>query len=482
MTILFLLIFILWGCGEDADTLAQSSNPPGGFVENQGTAARLKMTLSQIQAFVPATRASFTFPAPYNTRGYRITIPSDCPSSNDCVSYVGYSYWPRMNNHANDSFMYIVLNLSVLRSAAGMTLYRLDKNTFVVTKVGNLFPPGTPEQTFSGEHYYFSFNQPYRFYFNTDTRLRSFDIGTQQFAVHVNILNRNYVNSLGQQVSLGCTSSSCDRRLHQTHVNGNDTVFAGTLTNLAGSPLGCWVYRATVDQFRFYPSVGTFDECNLDRSGRYTISLENLGTPGDSLGNRIFDNTTGVEILRKTGPSGTLGHLDMGYEYALGADNNGPVPPNPNSTTKMFLASALTNQLIHFNTTWDIVTMNHPSHTNARPTTEIPIANQFFCGSNADSGSWANEIMCAKVDGSVTPLRQLVVAPVMTDVNASGGNWQQADQYDVQPKGHLDPTGRYFLWTTNMRSSRMDAFIAEVPSHLLTDQSAPLPPANLRVQ
>jgi hypothetical protein len=36
---------------------------------------------------------------------------------------------------------------------------------------------------------------------------------------------------------------------------------------------------------------------------------------------------------------------------------------------------------------------------------------------------------------------QLIVAPVMTDLNAGGGG----DDYAKAPKGNLDITGRYFI-------------------------------------
>src|SRR5437867_12773187 len=46
-----------------------------------------------------------------------------------------------------------------------------------------------------------------------------------------------------------------------------------------------------------------------------------------------------------------------------------------------------------------------------------------------------SEIACFPLDGS---LRVLVVAPVMTNLNASGGG----DDYSKEPKGNLDVTDR----------------------------------------
>src|SRR6476659_9188791 len=60
-------------------------------------------------------------------------------------------------------------------------------------------------------------------------------------------------------------------------------------------------------------------------------------------------------------------------------------------------------------------------------------------------------------DGS---LDVLVVGQVMTDLYASGGG---SDDYAKRPKGNLDVTGRYFIWTTNLGGNRLDAFLVKIP-------------------
>ncbi|MSP63864.1 MAG: hypothetical protein EXR72_26665 [Myxococcales bacterium] len=71
-----------------------------------------------------------------------------------------------------------------------------------------------------------------------------------------------------------------------------------------------------------------------------------------------------------------------------------------------------------------------------------------------------SEIFCYLLDGKQ---RTLVVAPVMTDPDAAGGG----DAYGKMAKGNLDPTGRYFVWTTNTDGPRLDAFLVKVPANLL---------------
>jgi hypothetical protein len=63
----------------------------------------------------------------------------------------------------------------------------------------------------------------------------------------------------------------------------------------------------------------------------------------------------------------------------------------------------------------------------------------------------------------------LVVGQVMTDLYASGGG---TDDYAKRPKGNLDVTGRYFIWTTNLGGNRLDAFIVKIPDSTITPQSS----------
>ena len=90
----------------------------------------------------------------------------------------------------------------------------------------------------------------------------------------------------------------------------------------------------------------------------------------------------------------------------------------------------------------------------------MPPEQQYACGSNLDHVNRENEIVCFWLNASHD---SLVVAPVMTNPNASG----PCDDYCKAPKGNLDVTGRYFIWTSNLGGKRMDAFIVKVPAQLL---------------
>ncbi len=57
----------------------------------------------------------------------------------------------------------------------------------------------------------------------------------------------------------------------------------------------------------------------------------------------------------------------------------------------------------------------------------------------------------------------------MTDLDKRGGG----SDYAKRPKGNLDVTGQYFIWTGNAGTNRLDAFVVRVPSHLLAGPATP---------
>jgi hypothetical protein len=85
----------------------------------------------------------------------------------------------------------------------------------------------------------------------------------------------------------------------------------------------------------------------------------------------------------------------------------------------------------------------------------------------------ADEIVCFPLDSTRNAdgsLDVLVVGPVMADLDAPGGRDVNNDDYTQLPKGNLDVTGQYFIWTTNMGGNRLDAFLVKVPSQQLTSR------------
>ena len=422
---------------------------PGGFLEQPESATpRALLSQSQIQSLVPA-RGKFTFPAPYHTEGVRLTNASDCDNS-DCVNYLGYSYWRNINNHVGEEVLLVLVGMDRSRGGAGPSLIAYNKITDEVVNLGPLFEDSNGLSWATGEGWYFSANEPYTIYVNSDARLLRYDVVTRQSETVFDV-----TSLLGSGYYLWQVHSSANDRVHSATVR--DTATYGML--------GCIVYLEDTGQHEYYPSQGNFDECQVDKSGNWLLIKEDLdGHDGED--NRIINLQTGHERILLD-RDGAAGHSDMGFGYMVAADNWA----NDANTQKVwnFSASVLQGITVYHNAHWDAEAPAHISHSNAIAGT--PPEQQFACGSSANrtNRAHANEVICFQLDGSD---EALVVAPVMTNLNASGGG----DDYAKAPKGNLDVTGQYFIWTSNMSGSRLDAFLVKVPGHLLTGTTTQPPP------
>jgi hypothetical protein len=425
---------------------------PGGFVEKaDSTAVRSRLTPAQIQAFLPA-RGPFTFPYPYNTRGIRLTNNTDC-GGNDCLNYVGYSYWRNINNHTGSNDLYVFLGLNGT-GGTGPTLFKVDKTTLAVTKVGPLFPTTSPFYYASGEGWYWSATQPSKIYVtdNFGTRFYRYDVFTHQLT----------------QIYDAATYFGGGYYIWQAHSSDDDRVHSATLRDQSTyEMLGCLVYREDTAQFSWFPKVGDFDECHVDKSGRFLVSFENVDGAYE-LDNRIIDLATGTET-RILDQDGAAGHMDAGFGYMVGADNWNS---QPNAVRLYTFGQTPVQGIVVYHDaggaadpTWSALSADHIAHGNARP--GVPPGQQFACGSGATRNTVprGNELVCFKLD---TSMDTLVVAPTMIDLDAPGGG---SLDYNKFPKANLDVTGRYMIWTSNLGGNRLDAFLVEVPYELLTGGS-----------
>lgn len=438
---LLLVLVCLYPTLPFLDRLAAAQSAQG-LVEKAGAPARPRLSAGVIQSFVPGWRGVFQFPPPYNTKGYRLTEPSDCPKGNDCLLNVGYSYWRNISNHLSRNLMYVVLTFDKAQGGAGPTLFAVDKSSDAITKLGPLFEESSPFSWASGEGWYFSGSHPSKLYVNDGARLLRYDVVARHFEV----------------VFDAASAYGADKYVWQTHSSNDDQFHSATLrSRTTDEMLGCLYYREDLGQFSFFQKIGAFDECHLDKSGRWLVSLENIDGQYD-VDMRVFDMSVGVETARILDQDGAPGHLDMGYGYMVAADDWHAMP---NAAVTWRLDSApVKGPAVFYNRDWTVSAANHLSHGNARP--DVPMEKQYACGSDADRvPNAANEVVCFRLDGSRDVL---VVAPVMTDLDASGGG---TDSYAKAPKGNLDVSGEYFIWTTNLGGGRLDAFLVKVPSNRL---------------
>jgi hypothetical protein len=417
----------------------------GGFIEDSTTAvARSALTQSQINSFMP-DRGSFTFPSPYDTQGVRLTNASDC-NGGDCVNYAGYSYWRNMNNHIGMPSMLIFIGLDRHKGGVGPKLFELQKDTGQVTDLGPLFPSSHSLSWATGEGWYFSATMPTTMYLNEGSRIVRFDVITEEMQTVVD---------LAQHLGAGYLPT-------QMQSSDNDRVHSATVRHSSNfEALGCMAYEEATQRYHYFPVERDFDECQVDRSGEWLLIKANLdGANGED--NLIINLKTGHQrvLLDR---DGAAGHSDMGHGYMIAADNWA----SDANTWKLwdFSQSTLKGERVYHNKNWDVFAPAHLSHTNARA--GLTPQQQFACGSsvNRGAGPHANEIVCFNLNGTTSTV---VVAPTMTSHDAAGGG----NDYARFSKGNLDVTGQYFLWTSNLGSSRLDAFIVRVPDNLLTGGGA----------
>jgi hypothetical protein len=457
---------------------ASADTFPGGRIEPQGQFQRTKLTAGQIAAFIPANRAPFTFPEihGYGTAGVKLTQNSDC-SNQDCLFYVGYSYWANMNNHVNSDFIRIFLNFSTSFGGDGPNQIIYDKLTGNVFKNGPLFPDGSPWRS-TGEGsttWYWSGTMPTHIYMidyvgtgaNPQRKFFRYDILSLQHELVFDLSLAAF--------PLGCSVSNCPFRLWQAHSSKDDTVHSFTIRDNSNNNLGCLIYQPNRSpNTRWYPkqSGNGMDECDIDLSGHYTLIRELTNPSNDTTRiNRYIDNWTAQEF-QITNFANTIGHHAGGFNYFIGSGD----PENLPGSIFYYLMNPFGRGAVqHYDNDWPMNTMNHPSHLNSF--NGGPLANQMFCGSNMTTDNIRNEIICSRMDNSH---RDLIVAPVMTNANASGGRFGRGvgeGNFGLFPKGNIDITGRYFVWTSNHDSNRLDAFLVKIPSQQFGGETDIHPPA-----
>lgn len=440
---------------------AAYANPPtGGFWENDSSStAYPPLTATQISAFMPTTRTKFTFPSPYGTTGVRVTLPSDCPNSSNCINYIGYNYWARMNNSAGSPFMYIMVGVGKASAGgSGPTIYKFDKDKDIMTKVGPIFSPGNSEANDSGEQMYFSYGHPDALYFNTgDTTLKRINVLTKVVTTIFNV--SSYAS--GDHI-FECSSSD------------DDNTHACILEDSSYNALGCLVYHSDTGAFQDFPNsvLGASDtvhQCHIGADGKFVIIMGNNSPQVTAVGNISTGGTTLISHANGGG-----GHSDTGYGYYV---QNAAAYPGYGATLLWNVSDLGAGGLPVFAEPYSTQCTGstcygapgHPSWINAVPASQTPIAEQYACDSTSNAASvgvapFGNQVFCYYLDGSVpvAQLQSLIVAPTMIN---QADNGCPGGAYGQYPKGNIDFTGHYFIWSANLDSnSNCQVFIVKLPT------------------
>ena len=414
---------------------------PGGFIEpTTSTEVRARLSAAELQALLPAAGGKFTFPPPYNSEAIRLTDANNCAGGRDCVRYVGYSYWRNINNHVGQDSMLIVLGLATQSGGAGFSLFRYHKDTEKLDALGPVFAGTSIPIDMTGEDIYFSGTRPTVVYAAQGSQLLRVDVLTKAVEVVFDA-----ASTYGSNVYLWQHHSSDDDLVHSAALRATDT----------GETLGCLAYREDNGSLQLFKPEGDFDECQVDRSGKWLVIKDNIdGKSGED--NRIIDLDSGAETDLMD-EQGAAGHSDLGYGLLIAEDNWN----NLGGAVRAWRLgqSSLVGPLVYHDSAWRTEGSSHISHTNARP--GMALADEVVCQSTLSRGDYnrGSEIFCYRLDGS---LDVMVVAPVMTNLDAAGGG----DDYAKAPKGNLDVTGRYFIWTSNTGGNRLDAFLVKIPALL----------------
>src|SRR5678816_3941391 len=238
-----------------------------------------------------------------------------------------------------------------------------------------------------------------------------------------------------------CVQVGHDRG-HHHHVTGAVEAVADDLVGPGDLHPGC---------------VAVADILLLGRHARHGVPVGHVSCVRAPVGHRIDELARQRGLAQLPHPD-RAGHADMGYGYMVAEDNWAPLPGG----ARMWKLgqTSLTGQLVYSMTDWS-ADAGHMAHGNSVP--GVAPEQQYVCNSNATRVQVArsNEIVCYRLDSSGDVM---VVAPVMTDLDAPGGG----DDYSKRPKANIDVTGQYMIWTTNMGGNRLDAIVVKVPSHLLS--------------
>lgn len=377
------------------------STAGGGFVEPiRSGGIRPRLSRSEITTFLPE-RGAFMYPAPYNTRGVRVTNVND-----GMVRPIGMSYWPNINNHVSRRELLVLTSLNDV-----LVLFAVDKTT------GSVYKQDILPFTMTGESCYFSFTDP-------DVLYTCPSNGGTFIRYHIPTQRRDVIAENVKQ-----PHSSADGRVHSFTMNGGPAIWRdGQITR--------------------FPLRGDYDECQVDKSGEWLVSKERIDD--NEFGNRIIHLASGEEwYIRKA--LGGVGHSDMGYGYIIGEDN----AADPGGVFRRwdFTLHGPVNGGMMYATDWTGMT-RYVSHCNAKPGSAAYQQALYSGAFNGDIPR-ANEIVVAALNGTDVCR---VLAPNLTDLTAPGGG----DEYWRKTRANIDPPGQWYCFSGNMGRDRIDIFLGQV--------------------
>src|SRR5690606_30782205 len=142
----------------------------------------------------------------------------------------------------------------------GPTLLEYNKTNDQVRNLGPLFDGSHQYSGHSGEGWYFSRTMPNKIYVNnlSNSRIERYDVKSKQLETVFDLRDEmsGYV-------------------LWQSHSSNDDRVHSATVRDASSySMVGCMAYEEDSGKFHYFPSQGSYDECQIDKSGRWLVIKE----------------------------------------------------------------------------------------------------------------------------------------------------------------------------------------------------------------
>jgi len=329
-----------------------------------------------------------------------------------CINF--YSYWPSFNL---DSTRLII------RCDADAKLYRFDPNRFQIVGKGPLFErPAPGGGNLSVEDAIWSGTSATVLYGYSESKLFAYDVATKTYTLIKDFGFELPGNYLGQM------SKSLD-----------DNVFAFTRKDRNYKPVGYVVWRRDQNRIVRNETVLSFDEAQVDKSGRYVVVKAKFDRSVDV---QVIDLQTGTtESLTDPGPDFSPGHSDNGRQIVVGHDNW-----NNQYTVRKLAAPHQFQTVIGFGNDW-----SQANHVSMLGDDDGWCVISNYTAGNGPVGPFRNEIFMASTDGSQRVKRLAQHRSVYRD-------------YWDTPRANISRDGRFIVFTSNWGSTtRRDVFIIKIP-------------------
>ncbi|MEK6287232.1 MAG: hypothetical protein AABO57_15940 [Acidobacteriota bacterium] len=356
---------------------------------------------------LPRAGGTFVDPA-FGTMMMRVTDEGDGTS---CKNF--YSYWPTFNLDSTRFFIACDEN---------PRLYRLDPMNFQILGKGPLFDkPVGGGGYLSIEDAIWSGTSANLLFGYVGQKLYAYDVATRKYS-----LIRDFSGELTEGF-LGQMSKSLD-----------DNVFAFSRKDKNYKPVGYLVWRRDQNKILGYAEMGTLDEVQVDKSGRYLVVKAKFDRTVDV---QVTDlQTRVVENLTDPAPDFSPGHSDNGRQIVVGHDNW-----NNQYTVRNLAAPHQYQPVVGFGSDW-----SQSNHVSMLADNDGWCVISNYTTGSGPVGPFRNEIFQASTDGS-QKVRRL-----------AHHRSAYRDYWDT-PRADISRDGRFIAFTSNWGSTRRDVFIIKVP-------------------